>query len=118
MVANEQIMEHHNMKDENTKKIKNIYSIDVAIIDHFKTNMDKVIQNNNMIDESEMGMVTVDYEMDILEGDIFTEKRIKKIMYLLSNYQNAKNIQMGGNRIQDYYILYKKNKSKYLNLYH
>jgi hypothetical protein len=33
--------------------------------------------NNNIINASEFGLVNIDYEIDILEGTIFTKNKIK-----------------------------------------
>lgn len=85
LVADTTIMYNHNMKDEKTKKIKDIHTIEKAIMDHYKTNIDKIKQNNNMINASKFGLVIIDYEIDILEGTIFTKNRIKKLLFLITN---------------------------------
>ena len=84
VVADIDIIDRHNLKDDKTKYIKDLHSIEKAIIDHCKTNLDKIKQNNNMINNSEFGLVNVDYEIDILEGTIFTKNRIHKLLYLLN----------------------------------
>ena len=84
IVADMDIIYSHNLKDDKTKYIKDIQSIEKAIIDHCKTNVDKIKQNNNMINNSKFELVVVDYEIDIPEGTIFTKNRIKKLLYLLN----------------------------------
>ena len=84
IVADMDIIYSHNLKDDKTKYIKDIQSIEKAIIDHCKTNVDKIKQNNNMINNSKFELVVVDYEIDISEGTIFTKNRIKKLLYLLN----------------------------------
>lgn len=88
MVTDKKIMHSHNLKDKKTRKIKDLHTIDQAMLDHYKTNMDKVIQNNNMINNSAIGMVMVDYALDILEGEIITKNRMQKIMHILNNNLN------------------------------
>ena len=78
------IIKNHNMKNDEIKQIKNIYTIDKALRDHWKTNMDKIIHNNNMINMSNIGYVSVDYEINILDSSIFTKNRINKLLYLLN----------------------------------
>jgi hypothetical protein len=46
--------------------------------------VDKIKQNNNMINNSEFGLVYVDYEIDVPEATIFTKNRINKLLYLLN----------------------------------
>lgn len=84
LVSNTDIIYEHNLKNDDTRKIKDLHTIDQAILDHYKTNMDKVKQNNNMINNSKFGLVNVDYEFNILEGTIFTKNRITKLFYLLN----------------------------------
>jgi len=85
IVSDLDIIYEHNLKDDKTKNIKDIQSIEKAIIDHCKSNVDKIKQNNNMINNSEFGLVIVDYEIDIPEGTtIFTKNRIQKLLYLLN----------------------------------
>jgi len=55
------------------------------MMDHYKTNMDKIKQNNNMINMSVFGLVNVDYEIDILGDTIFSPNRINKLLYLLNS---------------------------------
>ena len=85
IVSDLDIIYEHNSKDDKTKNIKDIQSIEKAIIDHCKSNVDKIKQNNNMINNSEFGLVIIDYEIDIPEGTtIFTKNRIQKLLYLLN----------------------------------
>jgi hypothetical protein len=86
MVTDTNIIKKHNLKDSKTRKIKDLHTINQAILDHYKTNMDKIIQNNNIINSSKYGLVTVDYELNILgKNNIITKNRMKKIMHILNN---------------------------------
>jgi len=78
-------MQEHNLKNEETRKIKDIHTIEKAMMDHYKTNIDKIKQNNNMINMSVFGLVNVDYEIDILGDTIFSPNRINKLLYLLNS---------------------------------
>lgn len=79
MVRSSEIAKEHNLKDDKTKIIKDLHIVDQALLEHLKTNMDKVEQNNLMINSSPFGFVTVDYELDILQdNEMITENRLKK----------------------------------------
>lgn len=84
LTNNIEIIRNHNLKDEKTKKIKNLYTIDQAILEHYKTNMEKITINNEIINQSNIGLVNVDYEIDILDSTIFSKNRIKKLSYILN----------------------------------
>jgi hypothetical protein len=53
------------------------------MLDHYKANMDKIKQNNNMINKSTFGLVVVDYEIDILGDTIFSKNRMDKLLQIL-----------------------------------
>ena len=56
-----------------------------AILEHYKTNMDKVKQNNDIINNSQYEKVIVDYEFNILDNKLWTFNRLKKILYVIKN---------------------------------
>ena len=67
------------------KYIKNLNSSNKAILEHYKTNMDKVKQNNDIINNSQYEKVIVDYEFNILDNKLWTFNRLKKILYVIKN---------------------------------
>jgi hypothetical protein len=83
LVMDVNIMQDHNLKSKKTRKIKNIHTIEQAMLDHYKANMDKIKQNNNMINKSTFGLVVVDYEIDILGDTIFSKNRMDKLLQIL-----------------------------------
>ena len=46
--------------------------------------MEKITINNKIINKSNIGLVNVDYEIDILDNTIFSKNRIKKLLYILN----------------------------------
>lgn len=57
------IMEQHNLKDTETKYTKQIYNMEQAMLSHCKDNIDKYMQNQNIIKNSPAGMVHIDYSV-------------------------------------------------------